>query len=103
MAKRKTTVRILPKWRRRSMIEMHTNMPTIIISSFLLVLCTAVRAQQPPLVPLLWTQGQSPDRIRTAIREVADGGNTGFVWESRPHPDYLGPQWWSDLRVAVDE
>ncbi|HYW48004.1 MAG TPA: hypothetical protein VE959_34390 [Bryobacteraceae bacterium] len=58
---------------------------------------------QPPLIPLLWTQGQPPETIRQAVREVADGGNTGFVWESRPHPDYLGPQWWSDLRVAVDE
>src|SRR5512140_2977421 len=70
----------------------------------LLLFCIVGWAQQaPPLVPLLWTQGQSPDQIRTAIREVADGGNTGFVWESRPHPDYLGTQWWSDLRVAVDE
>ena len=58
---------------------------------------------QPPLVPLLWTQGQPPETIRQAVREVADGGNTGFVWESRPHPDYLGPKWWADLRVAVDE
>src|ERR1035437_4673093 len=58
---------------------------------------------QPPLVPLLWTQGQSPETIRQVVREVADGGNTGFVWESRPHPDYLGPRWWADLRVAVDE
>jgi hypothetical protein len=58
---------------------------------------------QPPLVPLLWTQGQPAETIRQAVREVAEGGNTGFVWESRPHPDYLGPQWWSDLRVAIGE
>jgi hypothetical protein len=51
----------------------------------------------------VWTQGQPPETIRKVVHEVADGGNTGFVWESRPHPDYLGPQWWSDLRVAVDE
>jgi hypothetical protein len=58
---------------------------------------------KPALVPLLWTQGQPPETIRTVIREIAEGGNTGFVWESRPHPDYLGPRWWADLRVAVDE
>ena len=63
----------------------------------------AAWAAQPPLAPLLWTQGQSPDQIRRTVREVAEGGNTGFVWESRPHPDYLGPRWWSDLRVAIDE
>ncbi len=60
-------------------------------------------APKPALVPLLWTQGQPAETIRTVIREVAEGGNTGFVWESRPHPDYLGPRWWADLRVAVDE
>ncbi len=68
-----------------------------------LLICAAAMAAQPPLVPLLWTQGQGPDVIRKAVREVAEGGNTGFVWESRPHPDYLGPQWWADLGVAVDE
>ncbi len=55
------------------------------------------------LIPLVWTQGQPPETIRKVVREVAEGGNTGFVWESRPHPDYLGPHWWSDLHVAVDE
>ncbi|MDD8015193.1 MAG: hypothetical protein PHX45_05830 [Acidobacteriota bacterium] len=60
-------------------------------------------AARPSLTPLLWTQGQSPETIRRVIREVADGGNTGFVWESRPHPDYLGPGWWRDLGVAVEE
>jgi hypothetical protein len=70
---------------------------------FLFVSLAGSALAQPPLVPLLWTQGQPPETIRRAVREVADGGNTGFVWESRPHPDYLGPQWWSDLRVAVEE
>ncbi len=56
-----------------------------------------------PLVPLLWTQGQPEETIRRAIREVASSGNTGFVWESRPHPDYLGDQWWADLGIAIDE
>jgi hypothetical protein len=60
-------------------------------------------ASTPTLVPLLWTQGQPAETIRRAVREVADSGNTGFVWESRPHPDYLGPRWWADLGVAVDE
>jgi hypothetical protein len=57
----------------------------------------------PSLIPLLWTQGQSPEMIRQVIREIADSGNTGFVWESRPHPDYLGPGWWRDLGVAIAE
>ncbi|MEN6312013.1 MAG: hypothetical protein ABFD80_10805, partial [Acidobacteriota bacterium] len=55
------------------------------------------------LVPLLWTQGQPAEAIRAAVREVAESGNTGFVWESRPHPDYLGEGWWRDLETAVAE
>ena len=58
---------------------------------------------RPSLVPLLWTQGQPAETIRKAVQEVAYGGNTGFVWESRPHPDYLGRRWWSDLDVAIGE
>lgn len=56
-----------------------------------------------PVIPLLWTQGQPEETIRAAVREVAASGNTGFVWESRPHPDYLGPRWWSDLGAAIAE
>jgi hypothetical protein len=58
---------------------------------------------RPTLAPLLWTQGQPAETIRAVVREIAESGNTGFVWESRPHPDYLGPKWWADLKVAVDE
>jgi hypothetical protein len=70
------------------------------------MLAASATGQSPhrtPLVPLLWTQGQSPETIRKVVKEVAAGGNTGFVWESRPHPNYLGPKWWADLRVAVEE
>src|SRR5690242_13360053 len=55
---------------------------------------------RPPLVPLVFVHGEDAATIRRVIGEVADGGNTGFVWESRPHPDYLGPKWWRDLSIA---
>jgi hypothetical protein len=57
----------------------------------------------PPLVPLVFVHGEDEATTRKVIGEVADGGNTGFVWESRPHPDYLGPKWWRDLSIAIDE
>ncbi len=69
----------------------------------MLLISLAAAQAQPPLVPLLWTQGQPEATIRRVVGEVADGGNTGFVWESRPHPDYLGPGWWRDLGIAIDE
>lgn len=58
---------------------------------------------QAPLVPLLFVHGENEATIRKVIGEVAEAGNTGFVWESRPHPDYLGPRWWRDLGIAIDE
>jgi hypothetical protein len=60
-------------------------------------------AAQPPLVPLVFVHGEDEATIRKVIGEVASAGNTGFVWESRPHPDYLGPKWWKDLGIAIDE
>jgi len=66
-------------------------------------LAPAAERGQPPLVPLVFVHGEDEATTRKVIREVAEGGNTGFVWESRPHPDYLGPRWWSDLAIAIDE
>ena len=70
---------------------------------FLAVLAPAADRGQPPLIPLVFVHGEDEATTRKVIREVAEGGNTGFVWESRPHPDYLGPKWWSDLAIAIDE
>ena len=66
-------------------------------------LALAAERGQPPLVPLVFVHGEDEATTRKVIGEVAEGGNTGFVWESRPHPDYLGPKWWSDLGIAIDE
>jgi hypothetical protein len=63
----------------------------------------AVAGGPPPLVPLVFVHGEDEATIRKVIGEVADAGNTGFVWESRPHPDYLGKKWWTDLAIAIDE
>jgi hypothetical protein len=56
-----------------------------------------------PLIPLLWIRGEPEDVIRRAVREVAESGNTGFILESRPHPEHGREPWWTDLRVVIDE
>jgi hypothetical protein len=73
------------------------------LSLFLAAVIPIFAKEQPPLVPLVFVHGEDEATTRKVIREVAEGGNTGFVWESRPHPDYLGPKWWSDLAIAIDE
>lgn len=69
----------------------------------LAALAAAAGRDQPPLVPLVFVHGEDEATIRRVVGEVAEAGNTGFVWESRPHPDYLGPKWWRDLGIAIDE
>ena len=63
-------------------------------SLFLLLAMLAPAADrgQPPLVPLVFVHGEDEATTRKVIREVAEGGNTGFVWESRPHPGLPRPE-----------
>src|SRR5512142_2358369 len=62
--------------------------------------------QQAPsnyIAPLFWQHGESESVLREEIRKMREGGAGGCIIESRPHPDYLGPRWWHDLDVILDE
>ncbi|MFA5263566.1 MAG: glycosyl hydrolase [Opitutaceae bacterium] len=53
--------------------------------------------------PLFWLHGdESPERLATYIAKVAEGGNGCFTAESRPHSDWLGPNWYRDLGLCLD-
>ncbi len=55
------------------------------------------------LMPFLWLHGESEDVLRDMMAAV-DGAGIGAVCvESRPHPDFAGPKWWSDMDVILDE
>ena len=54
--------------------------------------------------PLFWLHGdESPQQLTAALEKVAQGGNGCFTAESRPHSDWLGPNWFRDLGVCLDE
>jgi len=54
--------------------------------------------------PLFWMHGdESPERMREVLQAIAVGGNGCFTAESRPHEDWLGPGWYRDLAVCLDE
>lgn len=54
--------------------------------------------------PLFWLHGdESPERLRATLGKVAEGGNGMFTAESRPHNDWLGPGWFRDLAICLDE
>jgi len=54
--------------------------------------------------PLVWMHGdESPEQLRGILQKAAEGGNGCFTAESRPHDDWLGPRWYQDLAVCLDE
>lgn len=53
--------------------------------------------------PLFWLHGdESRQRLEMYLDKVAEGGNGCFTAESRPHSDWLGPNWYRDLAICLD-
>lgn len=55
------------------------------------------------IFPFLWMRGESEDVLRTELEKIHACGITGVCLESRPHPDFLGPGWWRDLDIVMEE
>ncbi|MFA5865708.1 MAG: glycosylhydrolase-like jelly roll fold domain-containing protein [Phycisphaerae bacterium] len=55
------------------------------------------------IYPLFWQHGEPSDRILEEIDQMHANGIGGFILESRPHPDFLGESWWSNLRFILTE
>lgn len=55
------------------------------------------------ITPLFWQHGEDEEILREEIRQMNENGIGGFIVESRPHPDFLGEQWWHDLDAIIDE
>lgn len=53
------------------------------------------------IFPLLWLHGEDFPTIEREIVAIHEMGCDGFVIESRPHPDYLGNQWWEDVTFCL--
>ncbi|MEI6810373.1 MAG: hypothetical protein WCN95_16760, partial [bacterium] len=53
-------------------------------------------------MPLFWLHGEDHKILRDYVDRIRDGGNGSFVIEPRPHPDWLGPKFWSDFSAILD-
>ena len=54
--------------------------------------------------PLFWMHGtESAERLRAYVDRVDLSGQGILTAESRPHKDWMGPDWWRDLRIVIDE
>lgn len=60
--------------------------------------------EKPPklLGTLFWLHGtESPEELRKTFDLAVCSGIGELTLESRPHWDYLGPKWWSDLKLVL--
>ena len=55
------------------------------------------------LCPLFWQHHESENALRREIQMMNENGIGSFIVEARPHPHYLREEWWSDLRILIDE
>ena len=55
------------------------------------------------IFPFFWLREQTEEVLRKEIEKVYECGIRAVCLESRPHPDFMGPQWWRDFDIILDE
>ena len=60
-------------------------------------------AQQNYIFPFLWEHGEPHDVLKREIEKVAESHIGALCVEARPHPDFAGDQWWSDMDLILRE
>jgi hypothetical protein len=55
------------------------------------------------LLPFFWQHGESEAVLREEMARIHEASIGAVCVESRPHPDFCGPQWWQDLDIIMDE
>ena len=58
---------------------------------------------EPNIFPFLWLHGENEETIREYMHVIYDANMRAVCVESRPHPDFLGPAWWHDMDIILDE
>jgi hypothetical protein len=55
------------------------------------------------ILPFFWQHGEEEEVLREEMARIHESGIRAVCVESRPHPDFLGPKWWKDIDVILDE
>ncbi len=55
------------------------------------------------IFPFFWQHGESEEVLREYMRVIHESNIGAVCVESRPHPDFAGPQWWHDMDIILDE
>ena len=59
--------------------------------------------QENYILPFIWQRGESETIIREEMARIHEAGIHAVCVEARPHPDFLGPQWWRDVDAIMEE
>ncbi len=49
------------------------------------------------LFPFFWQHGESHEVLEEYVDKIYESGMKAVCIEARPHPDFVGEQWWSDM------
>lgn len=55
------------------------------------------------IFPFLWMHGEEEPVLREYMHVIHEANIGAVCVESRPHPDFVGPGWWSDMDIILEE
>lgn len=55
------------------------------------------------LFPFFWQHGEEHSILGEYMEKIAGCGIKGICIEARPHPDFVGDRWWSDMDFIVQK
>lgn len=58
---------------------------------------------QNHLYPFFWLHGESHEVLSDYIDKISESKMQAVCIESRPHPDFIGEQWWDDISFILQK
>ena len=55
------------------------------------------------LYPFFWQHGENHEVLADYVEKIRQSGMGALCIEARPHPDFVGEQWWSDVDCILSE
>lgn len=55
------------------------------------------------IFPFFWQHGEEESVLRDYMRAIREANIREVCVESRPHPDFVGPDWWRDMDIILEE
>lgn len=55
------------------------------------------------ILPFFWQHGEDENTLRKYMQVIHDANIGAVCVESRPHPDFAGDRWWTDMDVILAE